>query len=93
MEIDSMYSCSPYFSLEIGNGVEIIIFTFKRSIRADVVTYGLDIIFGSLHMQQLHGFDQMRDDQGVIRERSAKFNTAIVSLYCPHHVSVFDFFH
>jgi fluoride ion exporter CrcB/FEX len=31
--------------------------TFKRSICADAVTCRLVVVFGSLNMQQLHGFD------------------------------------
>jgi hypothetical protein len=41
-------------------------FTFERFIRAEVVTYRLDLVFGSLHAQQLHGFDELRNDQGII---------------------------
>jgi hypothetical protein len=45
-------------------------------------------------MQQLHCFDELRNNQGVILNRSAtidtrnKFNRFIG----PHHISVFDFF-
>jgi hypothetical protein len=34
-----------------------------------------DVHFGSLHMQQLHAFDELRIDQGIIRFRSAKIDT------------------
>jgi hypothetical protein len=57
------------------------IFTSKRSIRVEVVTYRLDVAFESLHSQRLHGFDELRNDQGVIRNRSAKIDTTAVSLY------------
>jgi hypothetical protein len=64
------------------NGVNIIILTFKRSIRAEVVTYHFDIAIESLHMQQLHGFDELHYDQGIIQNHSAKIDTtASVSVY------------
>jgi hypothetical protein len=40
----------------------MIIFTFERSIRAEVVTYRLDVVFGFLHTQQLRGFGEVRND-------------------------------
>jgi hypothetical protein len=49
--IDSTYSFSPYVSLENGYGVDLITLIFKRSIRAEVVTYRFYVVFGSLHMQ------------------------------------------
>jgi hypothetical protein len=61
----------------------MIIFTFERSIRAEVVTNRLDVAVGSLRTQQLHGFDESRYDQGIIRNRSAKINTTVASLYLP----------
>jgi hypothetical protein len=61
----------------------MIIFTFERSIRAEGVTYRLDLAFGSLHTQQLHGFDEFRNDQGIIQNRSAKINTTETSNYLP----------
>jgi hypothetical protein len=72
------------------NGVEIIMYSFKRSIR--VVTYRLGAAFGSLHMQQLHGFDKLRNDQGIIRNRSAKIDTTVVSLYLPESNLFYLFF-
>jgi hypothetical protein len=77
----STNSLSRSLSLEIGTGVEIIILIFKRSIRAEEVTYGLDAVLGSLHMQQVYGFHELRNDQGVIRKRSAKIDTVVVALY------------
>jgi hypothetical protein len=32
-------------------------------------------------MQQLHGFDELRNDQGIIRKRSAQIDTTGASLY------------
>jgi hypothetical protein len=32
-------------------------------------------------MQQLHGFDELLNDQGIIRNSSAKTDTTVVSLY------------
>jgi hypothetical protein len=58
----------------------MIIFTFERSISAEVVTYRLDVAFGSLHMQQLHGIDELRNDHGVIQNRSVKIEKTVVSL-------------
>jgi hypothetical protein len=52
----------------------MIIFSFKRSIRAEVVTSRLDVAFWSLHMQQHHSLDELRNDQGIIRKRSAKID-------------------
>jgi hypothetical protein len=63
------------------NGVESNVFTSERSIGAEVVTYRLDVAFGSLLMQQLHGFDELRNDQPAIRNRSAKIERISVSLY------------
>jgi hypothetical protein len=62
------------------NGVEMIIFTFKRSIRAEVINYRLDVVVGSLHTQQLHGFDEFCDDQVIIQNLSAQINTALAYL-------------
>jgi hypothetical protein len=58
----------------------MIIVTFERSIRAEVVTYRWDVAFVFLHTQQLRGFDESRNDQGIIQNRSAKINTIGVSL-------------
>jgi hypothetical protein len=71
----------------------MIIFIFKRSICAEVVTYRLDVAFGSLHMQQLHGFDELRNDQGIIQNRSVKIKQLLYHFLCPRQVLVFDFFH
>jgi hypothetical protein len=71
------------------NGVEIIIFTFERFICAEVVTYRLNVIFGFLHTQQLHDFDESRNDQGIIQNRTAKINTIVASLYLPASYSNF----
>jgi hypothetical protein len=38
----------------------------------------LDVAVESLEMQQLHGFDELRYDQGIIRNRSAKINTTVI---------------
>jgi hypothetical protein len=59
----------------------MIIFTFERSIRAEVVTFRFDGAVGFLHTQQLLGFDESRDDQRFIQNRSAKINTTAVTLY------------
>jgi hypothetical protein len=75
-----MCSCTLFLSLEFWNGIEVIIFTFERSIRAEVVTYRLDNISWSLHMHQLHGFDELRNEQGIIRNRSPNIDTAVVLL-------------
>jgi hypothetical protein len=32
-------------------------------------------------MKQLHGFDELRNDQGMIQNRCAKTDTTVVSLY------------
>jgi hypothetical protein len=67
----------------------MIVFTFERSICAEVVTYRLDVVFGFLHTQQLRCFDESRNDQGIIQNRSAKINTTGASLYLP--ASYFSF--
>jgi hypothetical protein len=46
-----------------------------------MVTYRFNVAFGSLHMQQLHGFDKLRNDQGIIHNRGVKIDTIAVSLY------------
>jgi hypothetical protein len=90
------------------NGVEIGTFTFERSIRAEVATYRLDVAFGSLYTQQLHGFDKLRNDQGIIKKTTPSMNcvTTKVSFriavprstqqshhfICPQHLSLFEFF-
>jgi hypothetical protein len=61
----------------------MIVFTFERSICAEEVTYRLDVVFGFLHTQQLRGFDESRNDQGLIQNRSAKINATAASLYLP----------
>jgi hypothetical protein len=73
------------------------IFTPERSLRAEVVTYRSDLVFGSLHMQQLHGFDELLIDQGIIRnvkkaKPAAKNTTAMIEIVDMQHVLVFDFF-
>jgi hypothetical protein len=62
------------------------------SIRAEVVTYRLDVAFGFLHTQQLRGFDESRNDQGIIQNFSVKINTTIASLYRPASSFNFEFF-
>jgi hypothetical protein len=56
--------------------------TFELSIRAEVVTYRLDI-FGSLHTQQLYRLHELRINQGITKNCSAEINTTVVSLYLP----------
>jgi hypothetical protein len=90
METISMLSCTPYLSLEVLNEIEIIVITFKRFIRAEVVTYHSDFL-GSLRRLQFHGFDEQRNGQVIIRNCGEKIDTNVVSFY-PHHISVFDFF-
>jgi hypothetical protein len=45
--------------------------------------------FGFLHTQQLRCFDESRNDQRIIRNRSSKINTIAASLYLP--ASYFSF--
>jgi hypothetical protein len=71
------------------NTDQIIVFTFERYIRAKVVTYRLDVVFGFLHTQQLRRFDEPRNDQGIIQDRSAKINTMATSLYLPASYFIF----
>jgi hypothetical protein len=47
----------------------------------EVGTYRLDVAFGSLHMQQLHGFDDLLNDQKVIRNRSAQIDITVATLF------------
>jgi hypothetical protein len=61
----------------------MMIFTFEQSIRAEVVTYRLDVAFWFLHTQQLRGFDVSHNDQGVIQNRSVKIIIIVASLYLP----------
>jgi hypothetical protein len=75
-----LYSISFFRS---SNGVEILVFTFGRSIRAEVVTYRLDVAFGFLHTQQLHDFDESRNNHGIIQNLSSKINTIAASFYLP----------
>jgi hypothetical protein len=83
MGMDSTYSYSrsPYLSLKAWNGVEIVIFIFERYIHAEVVTYRSDVVFVSLHVQRLHGFDEFRNGRWIIQNRSAKADTAALSFY------------
>jgi hypothetical protein len=60
-----------------------MIFTFERSIRAGVVTYRLDVVIGSLHTQQLHGFDELCNDQGIIQNCNEKIKKIATSLHLP----------
>jgi hypothetical protein len=46
----------------------------------EVVTYRLTVVFGSLRAQQLHGFDELCDVQGAIRNHSAMINKTAESL-------------
>jgi hypothetical protein len=79
----STFSCTPYLSLDIKTGSEFIIFTFEWSISAEVVTYRLDVAFGSLHTQKLHGFEESRNEKEIIQNRSANINTTVASLHLP----------
>jgi hypothetical protein len=81
----------PISSFRTWNGVEIIIFTFEGSIRTEINTYRLDVIFGSLHTQQLHGFDELRNDQRVIQNRSLKTGQIVASVYLPSSYSSLRF--
>jgi hypothetical protein len=76
-----MFSNDPMCFCRTGDGVEATSFTFKRSIRAEVVTYRLDVAFGSLHTQQLHEFDELCNDQRIIQNGSASIDTTVASLY------------
>jgi hypothetical protein len=49
----------------------------------------LDVVFGSLHTQQLRGFDESRNDQGIIQNLSVKISTIAASLYLPASYSSF----
>jgi hypothetical protein len=69
----------------IWNGVEIIIISFKWSVRAEVVTYRLDVVIGSLHTQQLHGFDELRNDQGIIQNHRPGSTQNFHHFICPNH--------
>jgi hypothetical protein len=69
----------------------MIIFTFKRSIRAEVVTYRLAIAVGSVKMQQLHGFDELRNDEVINRNRGAKIVTTALPLCLSASYLVFGF--
>jgi hypothetical protein len=91
MKTFSTFSCTPYLSLKLETGSKLSFFTFKRYIRAEVVTYRLDVVFGSLHTQQLHGFDELRNDQKTIQNRSAKIKKMTTSLYLPSSHSSFRF--
>jgi hypothetical protein len=71
------------------NGVETISFFFERSIRAEVVTYRLYVAFGFLHTQQLRGFDESRNNQVIIQNRSFKISTIAASLHLPSSYSSF----
>jgi hypothetical protein len=75
-----LYSISFF---RTGKGVEIVNFTFERSIRTEVVTYRLDVAFGSLHTQQLHGIDELRNDQAITKNRSAEIDKMAASFYLP----------
>jgi hypothetical protein len=44
-----------------------------------------------MHAQQLHGFDELRDDQEIIQNRSAKPNKMDESLYLLSSHSSFKF--
>jgi hypothetical protein len=53
----------------------------QTDMRAEVVTFRFDVAFGSLLVQELTGFDELRNDQGMIRSCTAKTITIMVSLY------------
>jgi hypothetical protein len=57
--------------------VHTIIFSFKRPIRTEVVTYRFVAAFWSLYMQRCHYFDKLRNDQRLIQKRTAKMGTLI----------------
>jgi hypothetical protein len=67
----------------------MIVFTFERYIRVEVLTYRLDVVFGFLHTQQLRVFDESRNDQRITQNRSAQISTIVSSLYLP--ASYFSF--
>jgi hypothetical protein len=47
--------------------------------RADVISYRLDAVLGSLRMPQLHGFDELPSNQGMIQNRIMTKNNMVVS--------------
>jgi hypothetical protein len=66
-KIVSTLSFTLYLSLELESGSKLSFLPSNGpSARRYVVTYRLDVVFGSLHTQQLHGFDELRNDQGII---------------------------
>jgi hypothetical protein len=71
--------------------VEIIIFTFEWSIRAEVVTYRFVFAFETLHLQELHGADAFHNDKGAIWNPSAKIDTTILPLRLPKSYLSFRF--
>jgi hypothetical protein len=81
------------FTEKVEWGRKFEFFTFERSIREGVVTFRLDVAFGSLHMQQLHGFDELRKDQGIIQNRSARIDKTSVLFYISAAYLFFDFVH
>jgi hypothetical protein len=44
-------------------------------------------------MQQLHGFDELRNAQGITRNRRVENDKAVASLYLSASYLSFDFFH
>jgi hypothetical protein len=50
----------------------------------------LDSTCSSLHTQQLHGFDELRNDQEIIRNRSAILTTHSHHFIDPHQTLAFD---
>jgi hypothetical protein len=57
IETGCAHSWSSSESLHLWFWVATIVFTFKRPIRAEVDTYRIDLVLGSLHMKQLYAFD------------------------------------
>jgi hypothetical protein len=74
------------------NGVEISIFTSKRSIRSEVDTYRLNVFLGSLHTQQLHGFDELRNVKESFVTPVRKSILLSYHFICPYHILAFSFF-
>lgn len=77
-------------SIDLRIGITTTILTFKWPIRAEIATYRCDVVSGSLYMPELHGFDELFDDLGMIQDITAKMKATKESFSFQKHNSVLE---
>jgi hypothetical protein len=83
MKTFSTFSCTPYLSLEHETGSKYYQFNLRKVHPLGGSYLPLRCCFWVPARSNSMGFDELRNDQGKIQNRSAKINTAVASFYLP----------